>query len=323
MVGVYQIKRNNNWLYKYLNLDNEIGYRLSKRLRKRKWNQIFRKIIESSRELPWIGTHIATGQCLNKIGSYRSPFIIGFHLESIPWNQLNITELVSLSCAIDHFIFNLRNYTQKYSLTGDWALHNIMFDGKRIINVDLEGFFTYSQIGLSLDWEVKENSPSYLIKHLRGIQPKIFQNYKPSRCYQYITIIHQSNGFALFCPGRLEFQFPLEISGKIIHLDLLPPHNDIPNKQTQPKVTYYCYISCKGGNPHSLITTKQVRTNNSNKHWKQWFTFMGIIPNHHTQQMYLDIKANPTRTVLSSSKEPVGLPVSYYNKVLLHTRSND
>lgn len=42
----------------------------------------------------------------------------------------------------------LNNYKKKKPLFGDWALHNLIycFDTKRIYNIDLEGFYTYSYI---------------------------------------------------------------------------------------------------------------------------------------------------------------------------------
>jgi hypothetical protein len=44
---------------------------------------------------------------------------------------------------------DLRDYNNKHgSLIGDWALHNIIYDleSKKLLNIDLEGFYTYPKV---------------------------------------------------------------------------------------------------------------------------------------------------------------------------------
>ena len=83
-------------------------------------------------------------------GSYYSSYIKnGVRLYDINSNsEIDNTVLENLKKSIQTMQNNLNNYVKTNKLSGDWALHNLIycFDTNKIYNVDLEGFYTYPLI---------------------------------------------------------------------------------------------------------------------------------------------------------------------------------
>ena len=83
-------------------------------------------------------------------GSYYSSFIKnGIRLYDINLNsKIDDTVLDNLNKSIKDMKKKLNNYVKTNKLSGDWALHNLIYclDTKKIYNVDLEGFYTYPLI---------------------------------------------------------------------------------------------------------------------------------------------------------------------------------
>lgn len=83
-------------------------------------------------------------------GSYYSSFIKnGIRLYDINLNfQVNYSILNNLRKTIIDIKIKLNNYVKINKLSGDWALHNLIYclDTNKIYNVDLEGFYTYPLI---------------------------------------------------------------------------------------------------------------------------------------------------------------------------------
>lgn len=309
MVGVYLLKPKDGMIYKYLNHDNSVGVLLYKRLRKKKYYGIFKRIIEQSHILPWLGKHIVRGECIRPVGSYRSPWVNGFTLAKIPYPKLTVAQLIQLSCAISVFIGNLTKYLKRRSLTGDWALHNVMYDGRQLINIDLEGFFTYSSVGPALPWNPTENTPGFIMRALRSLQRRLVAKlvHRPVSSLEYLTIIHCPPGYPIICPGKLWDTTPL-VSGIITsELYLTPPTTIARN------LRYYCYLGCHGGNLRCLLTTSPLPPSNNQDNWHHWFSFYAAVPQRSELRYYFTVVSNPTRIKLSDNNTPGGLVVGHFH----------
>ncbi len=83
-------------------------------------------------------------------GSYYTMYIQrGIRLYDITLNtKLDHLVLMSLRKSISSIKKELNDYTNKKRLSGDWALHNLVYclNTNKIYNVDLEGFYTYPLI---------------------------------------------------------------------------------------------------------------------------------------------------------------------------------
>lgn len=179
MVGVYKIIYKKKNVYKYLQYDNEVGIKLIKRLKNKQELLFFNEIIKNIHNEPFIGKFIVKGQPIGKPGDYTSPIIDGILLSKIFHNQtyLNFSTTIQLIYAIDLLLSNLQFYFNKYNfLIGDWVLHNLIWNisTNYIINIDLEGFYTYSNRGLDLSWQSNENNINKVKQSLNNLKYKLF-----------------------------------------------------------------------------------------------------------------------------------------------------
>ena len=86
-------------------------------------------------------------------GGYVSEYIDGFNLAHLrdtlfAESSMPIEYRKSLCASLTSLLQHLRDYQKQYQhLTGDWALHNLLYSPskKAIINVDLEGYYSYSK----------------------------------------------------------------------------------------------------------------------------------------------------------------------------------
>jgi len=83
-------------------------------------------------------------------GSYYSSYVKnGIRLYDISLqSNIDYTVLLSLKVSILNMKNNLNKYIKTNKLSGDWALHNLIYclDTNKIYNIDLEGFYTYPLI---------------------------------------------------------------------------------------------------------------------------------------------------------------------------------
>lgn len=100
--------------------------------------------------------HIVNGFELEDDGSYKSPFLHGYRLDLIDSYELSDEEFKTIIAESERLLDNLHLASANDELTGDWALHNLIFSlsSKRIMNVDLEGFFTYNPLPVWADIEI-------------------------------------------------------------------------------------------------------------------------------------------------------------------------
>ena len=160
MPGVYDIVINGDIVEKRLNDNHAISLKIKDKLKSVEESTIFMDIIKNSHELEIIGPYINKCTEVNRDGSYTSPFITGINLMDIlpadhplcaislfKSQYIQITEFVAKKILKKLFELEmtLHKYNKREDLVGDWFLHNLIYniESDNIINVDLEGFYTY------------------------------------------------------------------------------------------------------------------------------------------------------------------------------------
>ncbi|WP_409303498.1 hypothetical protein [Peribacillus sp. SCS-155] len=177
--GVYKVfikKSNNNIsVVKIPRKDTIYSLNLIKSIRSNYKFSQFQETLSSLSSHKYIHKHIVNFNKIYRNGGYESNYIVGYNLKSLydyysEWPIDKKPFIPSeLNAAIDQLIYNLELYQKEYGgLEGDWDIQNMMYDtnNKKIVNVDLEGFFLYrnNELETQLDF-IKEN--------LHGLQKAI------------------------------------------------------------------------------------------------------------------------------------------------------
>ena len=100
----------------------------------------------------WLRNHTVTASRIRTTGGYTSEFVEGINLAQLTEQTLSGACLAQhvqdgLLQGIQQLLEDLTGYSQEHGhLIGDWALQNLIYspDRQAVINVDAEGFFTYS-----------------------------------------------------------------------------------------------------------------------------------------------------------------------------------
>ena len=110
--------------------------------------EYFSSVIDGSIFTPLIQQYIVKGFDLEKDGSYKSEFLHGYRLDLIDTYTIHETQYSKIILELKSLLHVLRITDSSDSLTGDWALHNLVYSLKyeQIFNVDLEGFLRYSPL---------------------------------------------------------------------------------------------------------------------------------------------------------------------------------
>ena len=174
MPGVFNIKIENDIVYKELNIKNPTGRNLKNKLsnNEKEINE-YKKHLDSYK-LPIIGKFTAPPLSVNDNGNYTMKFISGINLMDIldkndplcknarwkskeikPNNDISIN-ILKQSFILEHSL----NLHKNLSLRGDWFLHNMIYNEQNniIYNVDLEGFYSY--FGKSAMCDLKKYLPT-------------------------------------------------------------------------------------------------------------------------------------------------------------------
>jgi len=109
----------------------------------------YTKILNQLETMPTINKYILNPENIKveSDGSYYSTYIPnGIRLYDIKknskFNDTNIRNILNKTKLLQQ---DLNDYVKETKLSGDWALHNLIYclDNNNIYNVDLEGFYTY------------------------------------------------------------------------------------------------------------------------------------------------------------------------------------
>jgi len=132
--------------------DNQYSARFIKALRPAEAFGRYKGILTGLKDDAWLHDHCVAVSQIRRDGGYDCESVDGFNLAVIR-EQILISEILTRSQrdelvrAIRQLLQDLNGYHgEHHKLTGDWRLHNLVFSPERraIINVDAEGFFTYS-----------------------------------------------------------------------------------------------------------------------------------------------------------------------------------
>ena len=266
MVGVYNIIVRNNTVFKYLNKETEVGSKLSNKLKNQRENMIFKAIIENSYKYDIIGPHIVKGYIIGNKFNYKSPLIKGPRLDNLPQLfKLSYIHQIFVLYAIGELLTSLTEFkiANRY-ISGDWMPHNIIWNVStyKLVNVDLEGFYTYSPNGLDLSWEGNECNILHIKRRLSKIMRLLCLNIYNNICINTRTNVKYIT--TLNIPYCYQLWFPFSI------LDLTTFDNDklymskIKNKlniinisNNEKKVCFHNYVYLKFYNNIPYITTKE------------------------------------------------------------------
>lgn len=141
-------------VFKVLSLRRLFGIHLFKCLVDNDEFNTYKRILESLESLEFLGKHISKLRKVYRTGSYSGSYHAGYNLymlniKEIYPNKDLLTDqriIADIKVAVVELIGALEKYQCKYqTITGDWNLQNLIYDIelKRIVNVDLEGFYSY------------------------------------------------------------------------------------------------------------------------------------------------------------------------------------
>ena len=116
----------------------------------------FREMLNHDSFSGKINKHIVKGFELENDGSYKSEYIHGYRLDLLAammdeYPSLNLPlmeERKNIKTQCEKLLVALREADSNRELTGDWALHNLIYSPTKncIFNIDLEGFITYKPL---------------------------------------------------------------------------------------------------------------------------------------------------------------------------------
>ena len=166
--GLFKIfyNKRKNIIYKKIEcIDNtyeiNISQRLVRILKNKNQFEIYKNIIENTYKKDYIGNYTIKGFDVEHDGSYKCEYINGFRLDKIPNNLTNDIKNILIKK-----LYNLLNdVNSKHITSGDWALHNIVFNGE-LKNIDLEGFYSYQTLPTWMNVSIINTTIKNLIKNL-------------------------------------------------------------------------------------------------------------------------------------------------------------
>jgi hypothetical protein len=121
----------------------------------------YAEVLTSLTLLPGLGEHCVKVTNVRRNGGYTSDYVDGVNLAEFRFSLFHGDPLPrrdrqklmnSLEALIDHMN---EYYRQNGGVIGDWSLNNLVFDPNRavIVNVDAEGFYTYSSEKSWWNWQ--------------------------------------------------------------------------------------------------------------------------------------------------------------------------
>ena len=178
--GIFDIftKKNNGKIIvlKKIKIKGDSFYadRFIERIKDYKEYKNYYNTLMSLNKLPLLNKHTCKVKSIKRNGSYISPFIEGYNLkilsDRIKENKviLEKKENLKILYAMKEMIDSLENYQKKFGkVPGDWLLHNLIYSIKKekIINIDLEGFYTYRGNKIKFDGKKFKELKKELIKN--------------------------------------------------------------------------------------------------------------------------------------------------------------
>ena len=147
IISRYDIYINNNKtiVCKIIN-NTKLGVKLKKSIQTDDNFNIYKNILENAHKKSY--NHTIPVFDIERNGSYKSKYINGYRIDKLNKN-INKKLLKKIIKQIN--ILKRDLYNNEKILSGDWALHNLIYsiEDDKIYNIDIEGFYTYQKIP---DW---------------------------------------------------------------------------------------------------------------------------------------------------------------------------
>lgn len=177
MPGLFTINYTNNLVEKTINLNNGDARKLFYDIKHLNKLEIYKKCLFDSCNFPIIGKYIEKAITADDNGNYSMNYISGPNLMDIlPKNhqlcknanwtskELKLEKNICKNILINliQLEIDLNKYGKTNILSGDWFLHNLIYNYEKnmIINIDLEGFYSYR--GNSPMCDLKKYIPTQL-----------------------------------------------------------------------------------------------------------------------------------------------------------------
>ncbi|TMW70538.1 hypothetical protein [Alteribacter natronophilus] len=151
--GIFKIfiSSDRKTIVKVIRKDNIFSYNMAKRISSADQYFEYSNLLKEMSKEAGLGMHVATVNKVWKSGSYTSPFLEGENLAVVMIQEERgryHQDPIILINAIERFLINIKKVSSTHvSFGGDWMLHNLVFSKERneIINIDVEGFYTYKR----------------------------------------------------------------------------------------------------------------------------------------------------------------------------------
>ena len=136
------INKNQTIVYKIIN-NTKLGVKLKKSIQTDNDFNIYKNILENAHKKSY--NHTIPVFDIERNGSYKSKYINGYRIDKLN-KSINKNLLKKIIFQIN--ILKKDLYNNEKILSGDWALHNLIYsiEDDKIYNVDIEGFYTYQKI---------------------------------------------------------------------------------------------------------------------------------------------------------------------------------
>ncbi|UTR10570.1 hypothetical protein MM300_22345 [Evansella sp. LMS18] len=166
-------------VYKVIRKDNIYSYNFYRKIKQKDNFIAYSKKLESMNKLEYLGGNISAVSAIHRNGNYEAPYINNDNLQIVKLKLLadeyilDSIEISAILYAIEEIVTNLERYYKKFNyIPGDWMLHNMVYDikSRKIINIDLEGFYTYRNHEIGNNLERIKNDFEELFYLLRNIE---------------------------------------------------------------------------------------------------------------------------------------------------------
>ncbi len=136
------INKNKTIVYKIIN-NTKLGIKLKKSIQTDNAFNVYKNILENAHKKSY--NHTIPVFDIERNGSYKSRYITGYRIDKLNKN-INKQLLKKIIKQIN--ILKRDLYNNQNLLSGDWALHNLIYsiEDDKIYNIDIEGFYTYQKI---------------------------------------------------------------------------------------------------------------------------------------------------------------------------------
>ena len=321
MTGVYKIIKKGNKVYKYINKNNEIGYIIYQSLKNLTKSEniyidYFNNLIKNGHLLPHIGQHIVKGFLFKSKGDYYSPYIDGLLLSNLDTTNMKFVNLFHILFSIEELLYNLILYNKNIdALIGDWAIHNLIMDNNTgvIINIDLEGLYTYSKLGPTLKWNKKENKISFIHSQFSSIKKdiifKLSENSSKLNNIPYITLIILPNTLNInWLYPFLYKNYKDNIKNRIFNMEF----GDLQGYKTNIFSVYFLFKNQKKIS-QIIIPNNKISPLNS----KLFFRFKASLESSYEHPIAIKIKTkkSPLRSILEIVKSDGDFYIKKFSKI--------